>query len=474
MRLLLPLMLGLILLGGCHKQDLEHQPHEKAILFFTVPNQLGKTEITRTVDTSRVHINMPKGTDLTAITPRIMVSEGASITPASGTAINFAASNNKYTYKVTGQDGATRDWQVEITEVTNIYDSLVAIPNTGNWEANLLVFHDTVYNRYLTRYSGWNGGDGCVTTLLPNGNVLWSFQDSFFGSVSADRNRTDNVFVRNAGFIQLGKSTAATSYSQLNPTGSDGKAKTWVTVPGVTNGDQELYWGGPAQVLGNSVQMVMGHLVLDNTGTLQHQATDVAVFSLPDLQQTNIIRKKYIGALPFDASIFKCDDGYTYMYATQSFGICAANLMVARAANNDITGNWEFYTKTGWTTTIPASVDDLQPILVSNATQPNVFEYNGKFYLVSQTSCFGLDIDIWEGSSPIGPFTNQRTLYRIPEMYSQPEFISYNSVVHHALSRYGELVISYNINPVDFWSNFNNPGSADRYRPYVVRVFNWQ
>jgi hypothetical protein len=472
MRLLLPVLLCALIFSGCRKDDLEKQDFEKAILFFNVEGQLGKTEITRTVDTSRIRLALPTGTDMTAISPSIMVSDGASIQPASGEIINFAAHNNKYTYRVTAKNGATRDWLVEISLIDNIYDSLVLIPNTGEWDQRLMVFHDTVYNKFLTRFSGWNGGDGCVSIPLPNGNIVWSFQDSFFGEVRQDRARIDNVFVRNAGFIQLGRSTAHSSYVQLNPNGQNGKAATWVTVPGATNGDEKLYWGGPAQVLGNEVQMVMGQLHLINN-VLVHQSTDVAVFTLPDMQQKEIIQQKYIGGLPFDASLFKANDGYTYMYTTKAFGICASHVFVARAAGNDITGQWEFYTKNGWTTNQPAD-DDLVSILEDNATQPNVFEKNGKYYLVSQTTCYGRDIKIWESSSPTGPFTNGRTLYRIPAMYSLPEFITYNAVVHHAISRYGELVISYNINPTDFWSNFNNPGSADRYRPYFVRVFHWE
>lgn len=472
MRLLLPALLCLFFFAACKKNDLDNQDFEKAILFFDVKGQLGKTEITRSVDSSLVKLVMPTGTDMTAITPSIMVSDGASIQPASGEKINFAANNNKYTYKVTAKNGAVREWLVEISLMDNKYDSLVLIPNTGEWNPAFMVFHDTVYNNFLTRYSGWNGGDGCVSLLLPNENVLWSFQDSFFGEVRQDRARVDNVFVRNAGFLQKGKATNADSYIQLNPTGPDGKATTWVLVPGATNGDEQLYWGGPAQVVNNEVQMVMGQLHLIN-GVLEHQSTDVAVFTLPDMQQKEIIQNKYTGKLPFDASLFKGSGGYTYMYTTEAFGICASHLYVARAANNDITGDWEFYTKNGWSKTNPANAD-LVSILEADATQPNVFEKNGKYYLVSQTTCYGRDIKIWESASPAGPFINGRTLYRIPAKYQMPEFISYNAAVHPALSRFGELVISYNINPTDFWSNFNNPGSADRYRPYFVRVFNWE
>ncbi|WP_207513725.1 DUF5005 domain-containing protein [Longitalea luteola] len=350
-------------------------------------------------------------------------------------------------------------------------DTRMTFAVNNGWVNSAQVYIDNDYNNYLTRYSGWNGGDGCVTTLLPNGSLLWSFQDSFFGEVTPNRARIDNVFVRNAGFIQVNRSLS--SYQQLNPIGADGRAKTWVLVPGAANGDQDLYWGGPAQVLGNEVQMVMGHMHLNASNELEHQRTDVVVFDAASMQQKRVVHNRYTGSLPFDASLFKANDGYTYMYTTQNVGICGSRLYVARAANHNITGAWEFYSNTGWTTNQPADAN-LQPILEANATQPNVFYKDGKYYLVSQTTCYGLDINIWESNSPVGPFVNQRTIYRIPQQYTLPEFVTYNAVVHHALSREGELVVSYNINPTDFWSNFNNPGSADRYRPWVVRIYNWK
>ena len=46
--------------------------------------------------------------------------------------------------------------------------------------------------------------------------------------------------------------------------------------------------------------------------------------------------------------------------------------------------------------------------------------------------------------------------------------------IHPALSRTGELVISTNTDCSNFWDNFNAPGSADFYRPYFYRVFNWE
>lgn len=42
-------------------------------------------------------------------------------------------------------------------------------------------YSDLKYDRLFTRTRGWNGGDGVLTVGLPNGDVLWTFNDSFYG-----------------------------------------------------------------------------------------------------------------------------------------------------------------------------------------------------------------------------------------------------------------------------------------------------
>jgi hypothetical protein len=167
------------------------------------------------------------------------------------------------------------------------------------------------------------------------------------------------------------------------------------------------------------------------------------------------------------------------MYASENYGICGSHVYVARVAGHDLTGQWQYDTQDGWVDNPPADHADFVDICNSNATQINVFEDGGTYYMVSQGTCYGLDINIWESTSPTGPFMNRRTLYQIPARYTEnsaqlPHFHTYNAFVHRALSREGELVISYNINPTDFSANFNGPGTADNYRPHFIRVFNWK
>lgn len=58
-----------------------------------------------------VAVNVPFGTDVTAIVPTIAIT-GASVSPASGVAQNFTATT---TYTVTASDGLTQAYAVKVT-----------------------------------------------------------------------------------------------------------------------------------------------------------------------------------------------------------------------------------------------------------------------------------------------------------------------------------------------------------------------
>lgn len=461
------LLLAAGIFSSCVKDPLAgHLSHECAILSFKLPQgQTGRTEIVNGTDSSTITVWAEDDLDLSSISPLVTISKGAAVLPAPGVKVDFAANGNRYTYKVTSEAGISKKWYVRIRRVheTAAGPRLQLLPNNGRWDPRVTVYSDLDYNDYLTRYQHWNGGDGCYSVLLPDGRLLWSFQDSFFGQVSTDRNRTNNVMRRNAAHLQL--DTSLQSFIPLNP-GSGNQSETWIKY-GNAPEDQDWYWPGTGQVHNGQLQVLLSHVAKTGGGAwdFAHLSTDLAIFDLPSMQLNRIVKNKDTVS-NYSAGSMKAPDGYTYLYSTEN-GNLTSFMYVARAACHDLTGSWEYYGQNGWSAT------PVKYSVCNDITQPNVFYKDGKYYLVSQQILFGLDIFILEADSPIGPWTNKRTLYHIPERYSG-DIISYNAFVHHALSRTGELVISYNINPVDFASNFNRPGSADRYRPYFVRVFNWK
>ncbi len=82
--------------------------NEKRILSFTIDDVEGDiNEIAKTVT-----VTMPEGTDVTLLEPAIEVSEGATVSPASGEAQDFTT---PVTYTVTAQNGTTAAYTVTVS-----------------------------------------------------------------------------------------------------------------------------------------------------------------------------------------------------------------------------------------------------------------------------------------------------------------------------------------------------------------------
>ena len=53
--------------------------------------------------------------------------------------------------------------------------NLVQMPDEGGQNPRVFVYKDKKYDALFTRTLGWNGGDGVLTTALPDGNVSYDF-----------------------------------------------------------------------------------------------------------------------------------------------------------------------------------------------------------------------------------------------------------------------------------------------------------
>jgi hypothetical protein len=96
-------------LTGCPGTGSPGTSGAKQILGFTVTagGQEVQGSITETAHT--ITLFLPAGTDVTDLTPLIILSEKAAVSPASGAAQDFT---NPVTYRVTAEDGTARDYTV--------------------------------------------------------------------------------------------------------------------------------------------------------------------------------------------------------------------------------------------------------------------------------------------------------------------------------------------------------------------------
>ncbi len=381
------------------------------------------------------------------------------------------------------------------------------------------VYRDlTYFHLFASHIVGWNGADGCFSYTLPDGNTLWSFADSFTGMVTEYRNRNRaNNLVRNAALIQTGEHSwhdfvQLGEYVSLDPNDRDryGKLKTWLRHPQasltdeqINNGETDsnlLYWESDGTVImreGKPIMQLMWGAV-DNTMTSQGKAlTEYSLEGKPGDEGYMKLLNHYTDAElknQMNGFVMEDTDGYTYVYGNCSDGL-GGFPTVARVKDHDLLGKWEYYTATAESDEFAwrDNLDETLPIekrRISDdwAINYGVFKYGDYYYMVGM-GITGGDITIMRGSCPWGPFDNQYSLFRIPAEHA----MAYGAFVHPQLSRTGEIVVSYNMNPADtpryslnsdgtlkeethngFARNFNDRGSADLYQSHFIRIFNWQ
>lgn len=108
--------------------DLEAPSSETEVLTFVLDDQTGDAVIDSGEGT--ISIEVETGTDVTALAPTITISDGATISPASGNPQDFT---DPVTYTVTAEDmETTQDWIVTVTvavDVEQVEASLTLYPN---------------------------------------------------------------------------------------------------------------------------------------------------------------------------------------------------------------------------------------------------------------------------------------------------------------------------------------------------------
>lgn len=384
---------------------------------------------------------------------------------------------------------------------------LLPLKNGNN---KVFVYKDKKYDGLFTRTLGWNGGDGVFSALLPDGNTFWSFCDSFYGVVDKDtRARGDRNFPRNSLMIQTGEEKDEdlvwlADYVQTNDPKASRyyHARTHLRHPlgeksdeEIQNGDidqQYVYWtGGSAACKDNSgkdvLQVLWGGTHIKGDMNFEHLKTCLATYSLEGVPGDDTYMKIISVNHDFKAekrmygfNLYQDKDGHTYLYAEVKKDL-SCDIIVARSQTHDLNSPWEYYIGDSdgnfrWQNTEPTE-GELEFSSISKGALPNVFEKDGTYYMVTQ-AFLGRTMYIYRSEHPYGPFKDSRQLFTVPNTLDKlgNKYYKnlYNIFMHPQLSRTGELVFSTNTDAFDFFDNFNKIGSADIYRPFFYRVFNWE
>ncbi len=157
-------------------------------------------------------------------------------------------------------------------------------------------------------------------------------------------------------------------------------------------------------------------------------------------------------------------DGYVYVYGARGK---KKEVLVARVKPESFEqfSEWRFWDGTTWNADINkvAAIADRASNELSVTPLPD-----GRYAMVFQMDGLGKSVGLRLSNHPEGPFGPIIKVWDCHETDSTKNFIVYNAKAHPNLSKKNELLISYNVNSLDFWNDIKT--HPNLYRPRFIRI----
>jgi len=348
------------------------------------------------------------------------------------------------------------------------------------------------WDALFDRTEGWTGADGIFSIPLDGDeragafattDTLFLFSDTFIGTVAPNGQRGPGTTMVNntLAFRPASRPAASPLEFYYGSTKTGTPLSVFVpTVPEASPG--EFYWLKDGVAVNGSVYIFAERLRSDPVETVVRQGVSLIEMQLDHGKATaEPVQRDVPLALPatqkfgptsYGAGILANTvtagvpdpDGYIYIYGTREdpFNKSALVARVPEATFADI-GAWRFFNGRSWVRDISAAA----PITdrVSNELSVSPLP-DGRYVMVFQLDSIARSVAARVGETPWGPFGPVKTLYRC-DPPPKHKIFCYNAKAHPHLSRMGELLISYNVNSLDFGYNLRY---ADIYRPRFIRV----
>ncbi|MEO2035152.1 MAG: DUF4185 domain-containing protein [Planctomycetaceae bacterium] len=342
------------------------------------------------------------------------------------------------------------------------------------------------------RKSGVFGTDGIFSIPLDGTDAndgeeetLIIFSDSYIGEVDAENKpRPGSKMVNNCVAYVRGLDADAANFRFHYKTGKNGEPQTFFVPDNPKARPDQYFWLGDGFVnkaKDGQLYLFAYHVEMTGPDVFDFVVPDVSLIALPtgsrppfsDQRQIPTplhVEHHEIGEGNFGAGVLvntdwantPAPDGFIYVYG------CLGpqnNLVAARVepARFEDFSAWRYWNGSGW---------DVDPGNVAAVTHSVSNELSvtalpdGRFLLVFQVAGISDKVGMRIGTSPVGPFGDIHELWVTPE-YAEG-LLPYNAKAHSALSRPGELLISYNTITADFWNDIRK--DAHIYRPRFIRL----
>lgn len=340
---------------------------------------------------------------------------------------------------------------------------------------------------------GWFGGDG-IYTIPMNGKdheqaradqkILFIFSDSMIGEVTDSTMLPGYKMIHNSVAYLEGNSADQNKMQFYWDKDAKGRPES-IFIPNTqqTRSGDYFWLGDGFYNQAAHATYIFGYRVHNvSEGAFGFREVGNVLIKLPensrppfkDQQQMDtpfyLDENNEIGS--FGAGIFvnteqsgaKHPDGYVYIYGV--IGL-AKKLVVARVspAQFEHFDQWKFWDGKQWV----KDVRQVVPVTDKVSNELSLTELpDGRYALIFQEGGMSTTVGMRIGTSPKGPFGPIIKLWDCTKDLEEKTYVVYNAKAHPSLSSPGELLITYNVNSVEFIKDLNK--HPHLYRPRFIRV----
>lgn len=365
-------------------------------------------------------------------------------------------------------------------------------------KAQVTAVESTQWNRLFLKNSGWFGGDGIFGIPLDGKEfvpatdstvTLFTFGDTMIGEHDGDTLlKEDFHMINNSVGILKGKKPDPNQITFHWKTTEDNTSLSLFKPETPNSKPDAYYWLGDGFVNTevDSTLYIFAYpiQVKDTTGIggFGFEQIGVNLLAIPAGSQPPFTNHKQIETPFFDAekqtsfgsAIYvntksagaPNPDGFIYIYAVSNQDR-VKGLMVARVLPKDfaVFGKWRFWDGDTWVSEMTKASFIAENVSNEMSVSPLS---DGRILLTYQYFTMSPEVTIQLGKSLVGPFEERKTIYQTSENKENKSYFTYNAKAYPHLSSSDSLLVSYNVNSLDFFSDIL--GDPNLYRPRFLSV----
>lgn len=352
------------------------------------------------------------------------------------------------------------------------------------------------WTQVFERDSGWFGGDG-IFTIPYTGNdrkeesdsILFLFSDTMFGQIKEDDVLLPGYkMVHNSVALYNRKSSLDTINFKIAENGQDKPTSIFIPQNEKAIKNKEYYWLGDGFINNTDSKLYLFAYRIKDLENKDAQfpfkqvGNDLIVvpknsdFPFRDQRQLEIPFNKNLQdslKISFGSAVLVNTkeagesqvDGYLYIYGTRSKNnneVVSARVKPSELENFNA---WKFWDGKNWSN----NLEDSAPLSNQVSNELSVTSLpNGQYGLIYQYGGIYPTIYLQTGPTPVGPFGKRIKLWDTSKDITDPDLYTYNAKAHPAISKPGELLVSYNVNSFKFFDIIE--AKPHLYHPRFIRI----